>query len=142
MKDSRIQFLNLCWLLRGSDAMSKEIKQRDILFNACKAIATNKRTPEWIQKYLIAEVTKAKNVDSDVDISNLELDAPKSHEFKVDEIVSTTKIDKTEYKMKIKSEGSVIDGVKLWNCIIVAGDGPRGVGYEIPNVPETWLKAV
>ena len=122
--------------------MSKEIKQRDILFNACKAIATNKRTPEWIQKYLIAEVTKAKNVDATDDISTLELDAPKPHEFKVDEIVSTTKIDKTEYKMKIKSEGSVIDGVKLWNCVIVAGDGPRGIGYEIPNVPETWLKAV
>lgn len=121
--------------------MSKEIKQRDILFNACKVIATNKRTPEWIQKYLITEVTKAKNVD-EVDISDLELDAPVKHEFKVDEIVSTTKIDKTEYKMKIKSEGSVIDGVKLWNCVIVAGDGPRGIGYEIPNVPETWLKAV
>ena len=142
MKDSRIQFLNLSWLLCGVDVMSKEIKQRDILFNACKAIATNKRTPEWIQKYLIAEVTKAKNVNDVDDISTLELDTPTKHEFKVDEIVSTTKIDKTEYKMKIKSEGSVIDGVKLWNCVIIDGKGPRGVGYEIPNVPETWLKAV
>ena len=42
--------------------MSVEKEQRDILFEACRHIATNKRTPEWIAGYLTQAVMKAKAV--------------------------------------------------------------------------------
>ena len=122
--------------------MSKEKKQRDILFEACKSIATNNRTPEWIKRYIMSEVAKAKCVEDEDVIQSMTLDEPTKHEWKVNDLAKTTNIDKTTYTIKLESESTIIDGVKLWNCEIVDGKGPREKGYKIPNVPETWLKEV
>ena len=40
-------------------------KQRDILFDACKKIATDTKCPKWIADFLREEVMKAKQVKDD-----------------------------------------------------------------------------
>jgi len=132
--------------------MSKEKEQRDILFEACRHIATNKRTPEWIAGYLTQAVMKAKAVvDSDFPES-LDDPAPTHTQvkqvnrepLKVGDVVTTKMFDKTEYQMTILADNGICDGVQLWKCGNIVGVGPRAeiVGYEIPNVPDHWLKKV
>ena len=40
----------------------KEQIQRDILYEVCKAVATNKRTPDWIKAQIYQAVKKAQEV--------------------------------------------------------------------------------
>ena len=141
----------ISWLHRGSEIMSVEKEQRDILFEACRHIATNKRTPEWIAGYLTQAVMKAKAaVNTDFPES---LDAPaevkqqpqvKREPLKVGDVVETKMFDKTTYQMTILADDGVCDGVQLWKCGNIQGIGARAdiEGYEIPNVPDHWLKKV
>lgn len=131
--------------------MSIEKEQRDILFEACRQIATNKRTPPWIQGYLTQAVIKAKSVAEnggafpeslDGGTKNEVKETPAAEPLAVGDDVSTKMFDKTTYLAKIVRDDGICDGVQLFSIGELRGNGPRGeiAGYVIPNVPAHWLK--
>lgn len=131
--------------------MSLEKEQRDILFDACRSIATNKRTPEWISGYLTQAVMKCKQLAERQSFPE-SLDSPNSENrplassepLKVGDRVKTKMFDKTEYTMTIVKDDGILDDVQLWSCGEIEGHGKRAdiPGYVIPNVPSHWLKKV
>lgn len=119
--------------------MSREKTQRDILFEVCKQIATNKRTPGWIQGMLREAVEKAKNVPDDVFDGGLDKPIDSNEPFKVGDVAYCTHLDNVLYKFKITSETDTVDGVRLFNVQVIDGNGPHA-GRAVYNMPETWLR--
>lgn len=108
-------------------------KQRDILFNACKSIATNKKCPDWISKVLTTAAMNAKQLQKDVKTKN---DVKLSNELKLDAIVkSNIKNDDCVYK--IINIGPEIQGVQLYDVIIIKGNATNPEGSIVHNVPST-----
>lgn len=125
--------------------MSREQKQRDILFDAIKRIATNKRTPEWISGALTQAVMAAKQVTDDVDLNSVSLDEHVIHNnnpVAVGKLAQMDTLDNTHYVIKILTQSEEVEGITLWHVQIVQGKGPHAVGSIVYNVPETWIHDV
>lgn len=124
--------------------MSKAEKQRDILFEACKKIATNKRTPDWISGALTQAVMAAKAVQDDIwdeglnSIIEPKVQLPPA----IGKLAHIDMLDNLPYKIKLLSESEEVEGVRLWHVQIVEGTGPHKVGAIVYNVPETWIHDV
>lgn len=109
-------------------------QQRDILFNSCKSVATDKKCPDWISKILSQAAMNAKKlqegfVPNDTEISKtLELNA----------IVKSNKPNDT-CLYKIINVGIIIQDVQLFDVVIVKGNSKNPEGCVIHNVPATML---
>lgn len=117
----------------------KELKQRDILYEVCKEIAMNDRTPEWIKTKIYKAVQKAKDVKED-EFPSLENNQSLSGELKVGSIVTSNVLDDLKYTFKIVAEKDIIDGVRLYDVVVVSGEGPHKIGSVVHNIPGTWLR--
>lgn len=112
--------------------------QRDLLFESCKKVATNKKCPDWIAKILSSAVMQAKKIqeteiDEDAN-SVLKL----SKELGLDALVkSNKKSDSCIYK--IIRVGDVIQDIQLYDVVIVRGNKQNPEGSIIHNVPATML---
>lgn len=111
-------------------------KQRDILYNAMKKIATSKNCPDWIEKIIRQAVQEARNIETKKE----EFPAlSKANEpLNIDDMVETTAKDECVYK--IIEEVDPIEGVRLFNIRVETGDINNMVGQVYHNVPETMLR--
>lgn len=115
-------------------------KQRDILFDACKKIATDTKCPKWIADFLREEVMKAKQVKDDFpDLKDCQeipqTDAP----FEVNDIVVVTN-NGASCVAKLVKEAIPVDDIRLFDIQIVEGDKNNQVGQIYYNIPETLMK--
>ena len=112
-------------------------KQRDILFESCKKVATDKKCPDWIAKILGSAVVTARKFQETekVESSNpLAL----SKELTLDAIVKSN-ISGDTCIYKIIRVGDVIQDVQLYDVQIVKGNSKNPDNLVIHNVPSTML---
>lgn len=113
-------------------------QQRDILFNACKSIAKDKKCPDWISKILTTAAMNAKKLQNNEQIAKQDSAYALSKELAVGAIVkSNVKNDPCIYK--ILKEGLVIQDVQLYDVQIVKGNEKNPEGHIVYNVPATML---
>lgn len=113
-------------------------QQRDILFNACKSIAIDKKCPDWISKILTTAAMNAKKLQNNEYVANQDNTYALSNKLEVGAIVkSNVKNDKCFYK--ILKEGLVVQDVQLYDIQIVKGDKNNPEGHIVYNVPATML---
>lgn len=116
----------------------KEQIQRDILFELCKDIAMNKRTPDWIKKQIYQGVKKARDVKEE--FPSLEDKPIENRPLKVGDKAYSETLDNSPYMFEIVAEKDPVQGVRLFDVRIISGKGPRMVGSVVFNMPETWLQ--
>ena len=109
--------------------------QRDILFNACKSIAKDKKCPDWISKVLTTAALNAKQLQKDVVVKT---EMPLSTELKLDAIVKSNIANDTCI-YRIVNIGPEIQGIQLYDVVIVKGNATNPEGSIIHNVPSTSL---
>jgi hypothetical protein len=112
--------------------------QRDILFNACKSVVKDKKCPDWISKVLTTAALNAKQLQKDVVVKTEML---LSTELKLDAIVRSN-ISKDNCIYKIVKVGPEIQGVQLYDVVIVKGNANNPENSVIHNVPSTSLVTV
>lgn len=117
----------------------KEKIQRDILYELCKSIAMNKRTPDWIRAQIYQGVKKAQEVKDE--FPSLEQKAPvEDRPLKVGDKAYSETLDNLPYMFEVVAEKETIQGVRLLDVRVIAGKGPHKVGSVVFNMPETWLQ--
>jgi RNA polymerase subunit RPABC4/transcription elongation factor Spt4 len=115
-------------------------KQRDILFDACKKIATDTKCPKWIADFLREEVMKAKQVKDDFpDLKDCQETPQTDAPFEVNDIVVVTN-NGTSCVAKLVKEAIPVDDIRLFDIQIVEGDKNNQVGQIYYNIPETLMK--
>lgn len=113
-------------------------QQRDILFNACKNIAKDKKCPDWISKILTNTAMNAKKLQNNEQIAKQDSAYALSKELAVGAIVkSNVKNDSCLYK--ILKEGFVVQDIQLYDVQIVKGNEKNPEGHIVHNVPATML---
>lgn len=110
--------------------------QRDILFEACKKVATNKKCPDWISKILSDAAIQSKKLqNTEVEITS---DFTLSDKIEIGAIVASNKYnDKCIYR--ITAEGPIVQGVQLYELVVIKGNKDNPEGSVLYNVPENWL---
>lgn len=111
-------------------------KQRDIVFEACKQVATNKNCPSWAAKILSTAAMQAKKLqDTEYEVTdNFALSKTKE----LNSIVATNKYnDKCIYK--IIKIGQIIQDVQLYDLVVIKGNKSNPEGSILYNVPESWI---
>lgn len=109
--------------------------QRDILFNACKSVVKDKKCPDWISKVLTTAALNAKQLQKDIVVKT---EMPLSTELKLDAIVRSN-IVKDTCIYRIVKIGPEIQGIQLYDVVIVKGNATNPEGSIIHNVPSTSL---
>lgn len=113
-------------------------QQRDILFNACKNVAKDKKCPDWISKILTNTAMNAKKLQNNEQIAKQDSAYALSKELKVGAIVkSNVKNDPCVYK--IVNVGMTIQDVQLYDVQILKGNEKNPEGLIVHNVPATML---
>ena len=110
-------------------------QQRDMLFNACKSAATDKKCPDWISKILSQAAINAKKLQENFVPSN---DMQISKTLELNAIVRSNKPNDT-CLYKIINVGMIIQDVQLFDVVIVKGNSKNPEGCVIHNVPATML---
>ena len=115
-------------------------KQRDILFDACKKIATDTKCPKWIADFLREEVMKAKQVKDDFpDLKDCQETPQTDAPFEVNDIVVVTN-NGVSCVAKLVKEAIPVDDIRLFDIQIVEGDKNNQVGQIYYNIPVTLMK--
>ena len=115
-------------------------KQRDILFDACKKIATDTKCPKWIADFLREEVMKAKQVKDDFpDLKDCQETPQTDTPFEVNDIVVVTN-NGASCVAKLVKEAIPVDDIRLFDIQIVEGDKNNQIGQIYYNIPETLMK--
>ena len=112
-------------------------KQRDILFESCKKVATDKKCPDWIAKILGSAVTTARKLQETEKVESTNPLAL-SKELALDAIVKSN-ISGDTCIYKIIRVGDVIQDVQLYDVQIVKGNSKNPDNLVIHNVPSTML---
>lgn len=115
----------------------KEKIQRDILYELCKSIAMNRRTPDWIRAQIYQGVKKAQDVHDEFPTLNAE--TPMDTSIHVGSTVVSQTLDNTPYAFKVVAEKEEIEGIRLYDVQVISGHGPHKIGAIVYNVPGTWL---
>lgn len=109
--------------------------QRDILFNACKSIATNRKCPDWVSKVLTTAVMNAKQLQKNVKNENI---AELSKNLELNAVVKSNK-ENDNCIYKIVKIGPIVQEVQLYDLVIIKGNKDNPEGTIIHNVPSNWL---
>jgi len=111
-------------------------QQRDLLFESCKKVATDKKCPDWIAKILSSAAMNAKKMQENVTETTSEFTLSK--ELGLNAIVkSNKKSDSCIYK--IVRVGDIIQDIQLYDVVIIKGNTQNPEGTVIHNVPASML---
>lgn len=114
-------------------------KQRDILFEACKKIATDKRCPEWISNLLRDEVMKAKQLKED--FPSFDDDKPIDNTPLKEGDVVIVNSNNTSCKAKLLNKAISPDpNVDLWDVQVVENNKTHVIGTIFHNIPNTMIR--
>lgn len=120
--------------------MSAFEQQRDILFEACKKIATDQKCPKWIADILRDAVIKAKNIKDefptfDTDQKTTLSDQP----LQIGDVVIVNNNNTSCVAKLIEEEMSPGD-IRIFNIQVVEGNNNHMIGQIFHNVPETMMR--
>lgn len=115
-------------------------EQRNILFEACKKIATDEKCPKWIADYLRDSVMKAKQVKEDFP----SLDTPQETAqpdipLQIGDIV-LIEANNTSCVAKLVSECIPVDNIRLFDVQVVEGNKYNQKNTIFHNIPETFMR--
>lgn len=115
-------------------------QQRDILFEACKKIATAPNCPKWISDILRAEVMRAKQIKEE--FPDLKEDQEVPQEVLPLEVGSVVVINNNGQSCvaKLVKEAIPVDGIRLFDVQVVENSKNHTIGQTFFNIPETLMK--
>lgn len=115
-------------------------EQRNILFEACKSVATNNRCPEWISKILREAVLKAKGLKEEfpmIDESKIDTSTP----IEVgDAVISSDPKDHCMYRVTEFTD--IVQNEQLCTVVIIKGDVQNPINTLVHNVALYKLRKV
>lgn len=121
--------------------MEKDLykKQRDLLFEVCRKIAIDQKTPNWISSLLREYVMKARKLDiSNTNVEVKKEEVTKDERLEIGDIVKST-IENDNYEYKIIKEYDSIDDVRLFVLKIIKSDNNKHNNLIVHNVSENIL---
>lgn len=121
--------------------MSEELftKQRDILFEACKKVATNKKCPPWISEILRNAVMEAKNLKEE--FPSFDETEPEVQTLNLNDIV-IIESNKTSCKAKLIEETDTIQNIRMFNVQVIETNANHQKGQIFHNIPETFMRKI
>jgi hypothetical protein len=115
-------------------------QQRDILFEACKKIATAPNCPKWIADILRTEVMRAKQIKEDFPELKEAQEVPQEgQQLEVGSVVVITNNGQS-CVAKLTKEAIPVDGVRLFDVQVVENTPNHSIGQTFFNIPETLMK--
>ncbi len=119
--------------------MSIYEKQRDILFDACKKVATDQKCPKWIADILRDAVITAKNLKEDFPSFSTDQDSHPEHTLQVGDIVIITN-NNTSCVAKLIEEQLSPGTIRIFDVQVTEGNKNNPTGTIFHNVPETIMR--
>ena len=114
-------------------------QQIEILFEACKKVATAQNCPKWIADLLREEVMKAKQVQAEFPtLSTGQEVYQEVKPFEVGEIVVINN-NGVSCVAKLVKEAIPVDEVRLFDVQVVQGNKNHNPGQIFYNIPETKM---
>ena len=115
-------------------------QQRDILFEACKKIATAPNCPKWISDILRSEVMRAKQIKEE--FPDLKEGQEVPQEGLPLEVGSVVVINNNGQSCvaKLVKEAIPVDGIRLFDVQVVENSKNHTIGQTFFNIPETLMK--
>ena len=114
-------------------------QQRDILFEACKKVATAQNCPKWIADLLRTEVMRAKQLKEEFpSLSNDQESHVPAQPLQVNEIVVINN-NGARCVAKLLNETIPVDGIRLFDVQVVENSKNHNIGTIFHNVPETLM---
>ena len=110
-------------------------QQRDILFEACKKVATAPNCPKWIADILRTEVMRAKQIKEDFpSLSTDQEDVPL-------EIGNVVVINNNGQSCvaKLVKEAIPVNGIRLFDVQVIQNSKNHTIGQTFFNIPETYM---
>lgn len=118
-------------------------QQRDILFEACKKIATAPNCPKWIADILRTEVMRAKQIKEDFpelkETKEAQEVPQEGQQLEVGSVVVITNNGQS-CVAKLTKEAIPVDGVRLFDVQVVENTPNHSIGQTFFNIPETLMK--
>ena len=118
-------------------------QQRDILFEACKKIATAPNCPKWIADILRTEVMRAKQIKEDFpelkETKEAQEVPQEGQQLEVGSVVVITNNGQS-CVAKLVKEAIPVDGVRLFDVQVVENTPNHSIGQTFFNIPETLMK--
>ena len=115
-------------------------QQRDILFEACKKVATDQKCPKWIADILRDSVMKAKNLKDESFPSFSDQETPQAdQQFEVGSVV-VIENNNTSCVAKLLNEAVPVDNIRLFDVQVVENSKNHTKGQIFFNIPETMMR--
>ena len=114
-------------------------QQRDILFEACKKVATAPNCPKWIADILRTEVMRAKQIKEE--FPSLSTDQETPQEDVPLEVGNVVVINNNGQSCvaKLVKEAIPVDGIRLFDVQVVEMSKNHTIGQTFFNIPETYM---
>ena len=115
-------------------------QQRDILFEACKKIATAPNCPKWISDILRAEVMRAKQIKEEFpDLKEVQEVPQEGLPLEIGSVVVINNNGQS-CVAKLEKEAIPVDGIRLFDVQVVENSKNHTIGQTFFNIPETLMK--
>ena len=114
-------------------------QQRDILFEACKKVATAPNCPKWIADLLRTEVMRAKQIKED--FPSLNTCQETSKEDVPLEVGNVVVINNNGQSCvaKLVKEAIPVNGIRLFDVQVIQNSTNHTIGQTFFNIPETYM---
>ena len=114
-------------------------QQRDILFEACKKVATAPNCPKWIADILRTEVMRAKQIKEEFPLLSTDQETPKEDvPLEVGNVVVINNNGQS-CVAKLVKEAIPVDGIRLFDVQVVEMSKNHTIGQTFFNIPETYM---
>lgn len=114
-------------------------QQRDILFEACKKIATAQNCPKWIADILRTEVMRAKQIKEDFpSLSTSQETHKEDAHLEVGDVVVINNNGQSCVAKLIK-EAIPVNGIRLFDIQVIQNSKNHTIGQTFFNIPETYM---
>lgn len=115
-------------------------QQRDILFEACKKIATDQKCPKWIADILRTEVMRAKQVKEDFpDLKEAQEVPQEDAPLEIGNVVVINN-NGVSCVAKLVKEAIPVDGIRLFDVQVIENSKNHTIGQTYVNIPETLMR--
>ena len=114
-------------------------QQRDILFEACKKVATAQNCPKWIADILRTEVMRAKQIKEDFPtLSTAQETHKEDAHLEVGDVVVINNNGQSCVAKLIK-EAIPVNGIRLFDIQVIQNSKNHTIGQTFFNIPETYM---
>lgn len=119
--------------------MNIQERQRDILFEACRKVATTPNCPKWIADFLRNEVMRAKQIKEEFPtLSDAQETYVPAQPLQVGDVV-TINNNGVRCVARLLNEAIPVDGIRLFDVQVAENSKNHSVGQIFHNIPETMM---